>query len=93
MPEKGIISLDQGQMAAERFLESQFKNLKKLAIDKVKLASIESILIYDVAGIATIGGGMLSKSTELPFKVQVSAVDGTIVGYDWQRTINKTTQD
>ena len=62
-------------------------------MDKVKLASIESILIYDVAGIATIGGGLISKSTELPFKVQVSAIDGTIVGYDWQRNTNKTTQD
>jgi len=93
MPDKEIISLDQAQMASERFLEGQFKNLKKLAVEKVRLASIESILIYDVAGIATIGGGMFSKSTELPFKVQVSAVDGTIVGYDWQRNINNTTQD
>jgi hypothetical protein len=74
-------------------LESQFKNLKKLAIDKVKLASIESILIYDVAGTATIGGGLINKAAVLPFKVQVSAVDGTIVGYDWQRTINKIVQD
>jgi hypothetical protein len=93
MPDKEIISLDQAQMAAERFLEEQFKNLKKLAVDKVKLASVESIIIYDVAGMATIGGGLISKSTELPFKVQVSAIDGTIVGYDWQRNINKTTQD
>jgi hypothetical protein len=93
MPEKGIISLDQAQMAAERFLEGQFKHLKKLGVDKVKLASIESILIYDVAGVATIGGGLISKGTELPFKVQVAAVDGTIVGYDWQRPTNKTTQD
>jgi hypothetical protein len=93
MPEKEIISLDQAQMAAERFLEGQFKHLKKLGVDKVKLASIESILIYDVAGIATIGGGLISKGTELPFKVQVSAVDGTVVGYDWQRPINKTSQE
>jgi hypothetical protein len=28
---------------------------------------------------------MISKGTEQPFKVQVSAIDGTIVGYDWQR--------
>jgi len=93
MPEKEIISLDQAQMAAERFLEGQFKHLKKLGVDKVKLASVESILIYDVAGIATIGGGLISKGTELPFKVQVSAVDGTVVGYDWQRLINKTSQE
>jgi hypothetical protein len=93
MTDKEIISLDQAQMAAERFLEGQFKNLKKLAVDKVKLASVESIVIYDVAGIATIGGGLISKGTELPFKVQVSAIDGTIVGYDWQRNINKTIQD
>ena len=93
MPEKEIISLDQAQMAAEKFLEGQFKNLKKLGVDKVKLASIESILIYDVAGIATIGGGLIRKGTELPFKVQVSAVDGVVVGYDWQRPTNKTQQD
>ena len=93
MPEKEIISLDQAQMAAERFLEGQLKHLKKLGVDKVKLASVENILIYDVAGIATIGGGLISKGTELPFKVQVSAVDGVVVGYDWQRPINKTSQD
>ena len=93
MPEKGIISLEQAQKAAERFLEGQFKNLKKLGVDKVKLASIGSILIYDISGIATIGGGLISKGTELPFKVQVSANDGTVVGYEWQRMINKTTQD
>ena len=93
MPDKEIISLDQAQVAAERFLEEQFKNLKKLAVDKVKLASIESILIYEVAGMATVSGGLISKGTELPFRVQVSAIDGTIVGYDWQRNINKTTQD
>jgi len=93
MPEKGIISLEQAQTAAERFLEGQFKNLKKLGVDKVKLASIGSILIYDISGIATIGGGLISKGTELPFKVQVSANDSTVVGYEWQRMINKTTQD
>jgi hypothetical protein len=93
MPDKDLISLDQAQMAAERFLEDQFKNLKKLAVDKVKLSSIENILIYDVAGLATIGGGLLSKGTELPFKVQISAIDGTIVGYDWQINTGKTTQD
>ena len=93
MPEKEIISLEQAQMAAEKFMEGQFKNLKKIGVDKVKLASVESLLIYDVAGIATIGGGLLSKGTELPFKVQVSAVDGTVIGYDWQRPTNKTTQD
>ena len=93
MPEKEIISLEQAQMAAERFLEGQFKKLKKIGVDKVKLGSIESLLIYDVAGIATIGGGLISKGTELPFKVQVSAVDGTVIGYDWQRPLNKTSQE
>ena len=93
MPEKEIISLDQAQMAAERFIEAQFKNLKKLGVDKVKLAFVGSILIYDIAGIATIGGGLMSKGTELPFKVQVSAIDGTIVGYDWQKPANKTPQE
>ncbi|MGB7725142.1 MAG: hypothetical protein WBL37_06125 [Dehalococcoidales bacterium] len=93
MPEKEIISLDQAQMAAERFVEGQFKNLKKIGVDKVKLASIGSILIYDIDGIATIGGGLINKGNDLPFKVQVSAIDGTVVGYDWQRAANKTTQD
>ena len=51
MPEKEIISLDQAQMAAERFVEGQFKNLKKIGVDKVKLGSIGSILIYDIDGI------------------------------------------
>jgi hypothetical protein len=93
MPEKEIISLDQAQMAAERFVEGQFQNLKKIGVDKVKLGSIGSILIYDIDGIATIGGGLISKGNDFPFKVQVSAIDGTVVGYDWQRTVNKTIQD
>jgi len=93
MPEKEIISLDQAQMAAERFVEGQFKNIKKIGVDKVKLGSIGSILIYDIDGIATVGGGLISKGNDFPFKVQVSAIDGTVVGYDWQRTVNKTIQD
>ena len=93
MPEKEIISLDQAQMAAERFVEGQFKNLKKIGVDKVNLGSIGSILIYDIDGIATVGGGLISKGNDFPFKVQVSAVDGTIVGYDWQKAANKTSQD
>jgi hypothetical protein len=86
MPDKGIISLDEAQMAAERFLEERLKGIKKLSVEKVKLASIESILIYDVAGTALIADGLVlfSKKTELPFKVQVSAIDGTIVGYETQ---------
>jgi len=74
-------------------VEGQFKNLKKIGVDKVKLGSIGSILIYDIDGIATIGGGLISKGNDFPFKVQVSAIDGTVVGYDWQRTVNKTIQD
>ena len=93
MPEKEIISLDQAQMAAERFVEGQFKNIKKIGVDRVKLGSIGSILIYDIDGIATVGGGLISKGNDFPFKVQVSAVDGTIVGYDWQKAANKTSQD
>jgi hypothetical protein len=82
MPEKEIISLDDAQMAAERFLEERFKGLKKLSIDKIKLSSIESIVVYDVAGTAIISGGFLSRRTECPFRVQVAAVDGAIVGYE-----------
>lgn len=93
MADKEIISLNQAQMAAERFVEAQLKGLRKLGIEKVKLASIESILIYDVAGTATIGGILFIKGTEFPFKVQVSATDGSIVGYDWMRNENKTTQE
>jgi hypothetical protein len=74
-------------------VEGQFKNIKKIGVDKVKLGSIGSILIYDIDGIATVGGGLISKGNDFPFKVQVSAIDGTIVGYDWQRAANKTIQD
>ncbi|MCX6003709.1 MAG: hypothetical protein NTX46_04780 [Chloroflexi bacterium] len=84
MPDRELISLDQAQMAAERFLEKRLKGIKRLSVDRVKLASIEGIIIYDVAGTTTIGMGFISKRTELPFKVQVSATDGTIVGYETQ---------
>lgn len=86
MTDRDIISLDQAQMAAERFLEERLKNIKKISVDKVRLGSIEGILIYEVAGIALIGAGLIGKKTELPFKVQVAAVDGTVVGYETQIT-------
>ena len=84
MPDRELISLDQAQMAAERFLEERLKGIKNISVDRVKLASIEGILIYDVAGTATIGAGFIGKKTELPFKIQVSATDGTTVGYETQ---------
>ena len=84
MPDRELISLDKVQMAAERFLEERLKGIKKISVDKVKLASIEGILIYDVAGSATIGTGFISKKTRLPFKIQISAIDGTVVGYETQ---------
>jgi hypothetical protein len=84
MPDKEIITLDEAQVAAERFLEERLNNLKKLSIDRVKLTSIERIVVYDVEGTATIGGGFFFRSTERPFKVQVAAADGTIVGYETQ---------
>ncbi|MBN1643631.1 MAG: hypothetical protein JW856_02260 [Dehalococcoidales bacterium] len=87
MPDRGLISLDQAQIAAERFLEERLKGIKKISVDKVRLASIEGILIYDVAGTAMIGAWFIGKKTELPFKIQISATDGTAVGYETQ-TIN-----
>ncbi|MDP2919362.1 MAG: hypothetical protein Q8O43_03990 [Dehalococcoidia bacterium] len=81
MPEKEIITLDEAQTAAEKFLQERLPGLKKLAIERVKLASIEGIVVYDVEGIATIGG-FLFRHIERPFKIQVAAVDGAIVGYE-----------
>jgi hypothetical protein len=82
MPEKGIISLDEAQAAAERFLDERFKGLRKISIDKVKLDSIKGIVVYDVAGTAIIGGSFFTRRTECPFKIQVAATDGVIVGYE-----------
>ena len=82
MPEKEIISLDDAQMAAERFLEERLKGLKKLSTEKVRLSSVEGIVVYDVAGTAIIGGGLFSRRTECPFKIQVAATDGAIIGYE-----------
>ena len=82
MPEKEIITLDQAQTAAERFLEDRLKNLKNISVDKVKLTSIEGIVAYDVEGIATVGGGFFSKNIERPFKVQVGAADASILGFE-----------
>ena len=84
MPERGIITLDEAQVAAERFLEDRLKNLKNISVEKVKLASVESIVVYDVEGVATIGGRFLSKDKSCPFKIQVAATDGAIVGYETQ---------
>ena len=82
MPEKAIISLDEAQVAAERFLEDRLKNLKNISVEKVKLASIEGIVVYDVEGIAIVGGRFLSRNSTCPFKIQVAATDGAIVGYE-----------
>jgi len=84
MTEKEIITLDEAQVAAERFLEERLKNLKNISVEKVKLASIEGIVVYDVEGLATIGGKFLSRNRDCPFKIQVAANDGAIVGYETQ---------
>jgi len=86
MPDKEIITLEDAQMAAERFLEERLKGLKRLSVERVKLTSIERIVVYDVEGTALIGGGgFLSRSLQLPFKVQVAAADGAVVGYETGR--------
>jgi hypothetical protein len=82
MPDKEIITLEAAQIAAERFLEDRVKKLKKLTIDKLRLASVEGIVVYDVEGKAFIGGGLFFRGTEMNFKIQVAAVDGAIVGYE-----------
>jgi hypothetical protein len=82
MSEKGIVSLDAAQVAAERFLEDRLKNLKKISVDKVRLISIEGIVAYDVEGIAIIGTGLFSRNIERPFKVQVGAIDASIIGFE-----------
>ena len=82
MQDKEIVGLDEAQRTAERFLRGRLKGLKDISIDKTKLSQVGEIIVYDVEGIATIGGGLLSKGTERSFKVQVSAKDATIVGYE-----------
>ncbi len=82
MPDKEIITLENAQIAAERFLEERLDKLKKLSIEKLRLASVEGIVVYEVEGKASIGGGFLLRSTELNFKIQVAAADGAIVGYE-----------
>ena len=82
MPDKEIITLENAQIAAERFLEDRLKKLKKLSIEKLRLSSVEGIVVYEVEGKAHIGGGFLLRSTELNFKIQVAASDGAIVGYE-----------
>jgi len=43
MRDKEIITLDEAQVAAERFLEDRLKAIKRLSIGKVKLTSIEGL--------------------------------------------------
>jgi len=82
MPDKEIISLENAQAAAERFLEDRLKGVRRLAVDRVKLTSIERIVVYDVEGTALVSNGWFFRSIRLPFKVQVAAADGAVVGYD-----------
>lgn len=82
MSDKEIITLDTAQVAAERFLEDRLKNIRNISVQKVKLSSIEGIIVYDVEGIAVVGGKFLSKNKDYRFKIQVAATDGAIVGYE-----------
>jgi hypothetical protein len=58
------------------------KNLKRVLVDKAKLSSVGDIVIYDVQGTATYGGGFFSQAKEIAFKIQISAADARVVGYD-----------
>ena len=82
MADKDIITLENAQIATERFLEDRLKKLKKIVIDKVQLTSVEGIVVYGVEGRAHIGGGIFSRRTEINFKIQVAAADAAIVGYE-----------
>jgi hypothetical protein len=82
MPDKEIITLENAQISAERFLEERLVKLKKLSIEKLQLTSVEGIIVYEVEGKANIGGGFFVRSTVLNFKIQVAAADGAIVGYE-----------
>jgi len=82
MAEKEIITLEEAQATAERFLNERLKSLRRTSVIRVQLTSVERIVIYQVEGIVTIGGGFLSRSAERPFKVQVNASDAAIVGYE-----------
>jgi len=83
MPDKEIISLDQAQILAERFLEERLKGIKSISIEKIQLTSVEHIVVYDVEGKAFVGGSLFTRKTECPFKIQVAAKDGIIVGYQF----------
>jgi len=82
MPDRQLITLEEAQTAAEQFLQERLKGLRKLSIDKVRLSSVESIVIYEVEGTATIGNWFIFRSIERPFKLQVSAGDGAVVGFE-----------
>lgn len=84
MPAREIITLDEAQVSAERFLEERLKNLKRISVDRIKLSSIEGIIIYEVEGFVTTGGSFFSKNKESSFKIQVAANDAAIVGYETQ---------
>lgn len=82
MPDREIITLENAQISAEHFLEDRLTKLKKIVIDKVQLTSVEGIVVYSVEGRVNIGGGLFSRSSEIHYKIQVSAADGAIVGYE-----------
>jgi len=67
MPEKEIISLDQAQMAAEGLWKANSKILKnRRGQSETRLHRFD--LIYDIDGIATIGGGLISKGNDSRLK-------------------------
>jgi len=81
MADKGIITLEEAQTAAEKFLGGQVKNLKKTTITKVKLSSVGGITIYEVEGIMELPRCVFW-TRPFNFKVQINARDGAAVGYE-----------
>lgn len=53
MTQQEVIYIEVTEKAAEKFLDKQMKNLKRVLVDREKLSSVRDIVIYYVQETAT----------------------------------------
>lgn len=82
MEETKLIALDEAERITHKFLAGRIRNLRGVGITKTKLTSVLEMLLYEVEGTYERKAGFLSSAKRTPFKIQVNARDGTVVGFE-----------
>ena len=82
MEQKEAIALDEVERITYKFLAGRTPRLHSINIAKANLTAVLDMLLYQVEGTYEVKGGILSSKSKLPFKIQVNARDGAVVGFE-----------